>query len=519
MYATYGIKRALQVNQNGIATIFGDRTRTWKEVYERVTRFAGGLRDRGINNGERVAILALNSDRYFEYFFSVPWAGGVVVPLNIRLAPAELIYLLNDSEATILVIDDAFKSMLPELLPELTSVKTIIYADDQEPPENSEHYEDIITQSSPVEDAEHASEDIYGLFYTGGTTGLPKGVMLTHNNIFVHSLTVPSTFNYSQNTVYLHAGPMFHLADGASTFAMTNLGGVHVFIPRFDPVLVLEAFEQHKVSNCLLVPTMINMLNNHPDVQNYNTDSLVRIIYGASPMPEAVAFKAMELFPNVNFTQAYGMTETSPMLAFLPPECHQPGNPLFSKMRSAGQSVPGVTIKIADADDNEIERNQVGHILVSGPGIMKGYWKQPKVTEETLRGGWMHTGDMGYMDDDGFIYLVDRAKDMIISGGENIYSAETESAIYALDGIAECAVIGVPSKQWGETVHAVIVVKPDYTLTEEQVIEHCKTLIAGYKCPRSVTVRAEPLPISGAGKILKNKLREPYWEGYKKQVN
>lgn len=519
MYLSQCVSRAVQINSNGIATVFGERKRTWTEFKDRSARLAQGLKGLGIGADDRVAMLALNSDRYLEYYFSVPWAGGVVVPINIRLAPPEILFTINDSETKILIVDDAFAAMLPALQGQMDTVTDIIFAGEGETPEGCVNYEDIIKSNTPAEDAGRNGDDLAGLFYTGGTTGRSKGVMLTHDNLMSNTLNIVHASQIDEEVVYLHAAPMFHLADCASTFAITLAGGCHSFIPKFDPEHALKTIAAHKVSNCLLVPTMVNMLVHFPGIKNYDLSSFDRLMYGASPMPEALLLQAMELLPNCRFSQGYGMTETSPLITFLEPKYHTTKGPNAGRLTSAGRVGVATEVKIADEDDNEVSRGAVGEVLVRGPNVMKGYWKMEELTQETLRGGWMHTGDMAYMDEDGFIYIVDRSKDMIISGGENVYSTETENAIYQHPAVMECGVIGIPHKDWGEMVHAVVVLHAGKTLTEEELKAHCAELIAGYKCPRSVSFQDEPLPISGAGKILKTELRKPFWDGKEKGVS
>ena len=264
---------------------------------------------------------------------------------------------------------------------------------------------------------------------------------------------------------------------------------------------------------------MVNMVVNHPEVENFDLTALDSVTYGASPMPEAVIERAMEVMPHVRFFQAYGQTETSPALTVLGSQYHVLDGPNAGKLKSCGQAIPGVEIAIFDENDNEVPRGTVGQICAQGDNVMLGYWNMPDVTAETLRGGWIHTGDGGYMDEEGFVYIVDRVKDMIISGGENVYSVEVENVIYQHPSVAECAVIGVPDEQWGERVHAIVRLKDGMALGAEELLEHCKGLIAGFKCPRSVDFTDTPLPVSGAGKILKRELRAPYWEGQTRSVS
>lgn len=282
---------------------------------------------------------------------------------------------------------------------------------------------------------------------------------------------------------------------------------------------MIRLVETHKITHLLLVPTMITMMVHHPEVGKHDLSSVERLLFGASPMPEAVLHRASEIMPATQFVHLYGQSEASPVLTMLDPRYTCFEGPYAGRVKSAGRAVLDCSIRIHDVDDNEVPRGTIGEICARGSMVMLGYWKQPELTAQTLRNGWLHTGDGGYMDDEGFIFIVDRVKDMIISGGENVYSAETEEALYNHPAVAECAVIGVPDDTWGERVHAIVRLKPGMRATGEALIVHCHTLIANYKCPRSVDLRDEPLPLSGAGKILKTELRKPFWEDKGKRVN
>lgn len=516
MFITQTLRRAVQINGKGIATIFGERRRTWAQFQERVARLASALKDMNVGQEDRVAILSLNSDHYLEYFYGVAWAGAASNPVNIRLAPPEIAYTLNDSGSAVLFIDDAFSKMLPALRPLLTVVRHVVFIGDGPCPDSCIEYERLLAQSAPIPDANAGGSDLAGLYYTGGTTGKSKGVMLSHDNIVYNALNVLAALGYDDRSIYLHAAPMFHLADMASTFAVTMAAGTHVAVPRFDVDAVLGMIAKHRVTHSMLVPTMINLLVNFGRIADYDLSSLRRLMYGASPMPEAVLKKTMTLLPGVELAQGYGQTEAAPVITFLEPRFHVEGG---SKLTSAGRPAYGVEVMIVDPQDRDLPRGQVGEICARGMNVMQGYWGLKEQTEQTLRKGWLHTGDVGYMDEDGFVFIVDRAKDMVISGGENVFSIEVEGAIYEHPAVQECAVIGVPSELWGEAVHAVVVPKPDVLVTAEEIIEHCRQRIAGYKLPRSVSFRREPLPASGAGKILKTELRKPYWEGHIRQVS
>ena len=514
MYLTQGINRAAQTNPGGTATVFGARRHTWTQTASRIARLAGGMAARGFAKGDRAAVLALNSDRYFEFLFAAPTAGGAVVPLNTRLAAPEIAYMLEDSGATFLFVDTAFAPVLDQLHGQMARVHTVVWLDDGPAPAGMVPFESLL-DAPPITEARSGGDDLAGLFYTGGTTGVSKGVMLSHRNLVANAANMIAAIGYGQESVYLHAAPMFHIADNAPALAVSMYGGMHVFIPRFDAAAAAAAISAEKVTTTLLVPTMINALANFPDLAKFDMNSLVKMPFGASPMPTAVLRKAIEVLPNCKFYHLYGMTEAAPLVTAAAPEAAH--DPLLNK--SCGKAALMVDIRIADDNDNEVPRGTPGEVQVRGPNIMLGYWNKPQATETAMRGGWYHSGDGGFMDEQGHVFIVDRLKDMIISGGENIYSAEVENAIATHPGVAEVAVIGVPHEKWGETVHAIVVPRPGHTLTEDEVIAHCRSMIAGFKCPRGVEVRAAPLPLSGAGKILKTELRKPYWSGLEKQVN
>lgn len=519
MYLTQALKRTMQIAGGVLATSCAGRERNWRECRDRVARMAGALRALGLEDGGRAAILALNSDRYFEFFYAVPWSGGVFVPINIRLAAPEIAYWLNDSGAEILFIDDRFLPMLDALDGQIESIRELIYIGDGPIPDGMHGYERLIAENAPIDDAGRGYDDLAGLFYTGGTTGRSKGVMLSHRNLVCNSYNVIAGFGYEAGMRWLHAAPMFHIADGLSVFGVTMIGGSHYFIPGFTPEDCLRAISEHRITDTLLVPTMVNALVNHPDIDDHDLSSMDRITYGASPMPEAVIRRAMDVIPDCGFIHAYGQTECAPLSTFNGPEFHVLDGPNAGMFKSAGRAALGVEIAIRDEDGQEVPRGEVGEICVRGPNVMLGYWRQPELTKLALRDGWMRSGDAGRMDENGFIYVVDRLKDMIISGGENIYSAEVENALHQHDAVAEAAVIGVPDDQWGERVHAIVRLQDGATVEAEDLIAHCRTLIAAFKCPRGVDFRDDPMPLSGAGKILKTELREPYWAGREKQIN
>ncbi|MFD6354210.1 acyl-CoA synthetase [Nocardia tengchongensis] len=514
MYLTQGLHRATQQNPDAAMTVYGERTRTNREVMDRVARLAGALRGLGVAPGDRVAILSLNSDRYHEYLLAVPWADAVLNPVNIRWSAAEIAYSLEDSDSRVLLVDDAFAPLVPALHERFDGLTTVIHCGDGATPDGMTSYEALIDAAEPIADARRGGDALAGIFYTGGTTGFPKGVMLSHTNLMTSALGgVATGYLMAPDAVFLHAAPMFHLADLAGWLGVLIAGGTHVMIPAFDPVAVLNAVQQHRVTSSVLVPVMIQLLADHPRAAEFDLGSVEYLMYGASPISEAVLERAMRLFPRAGFTQAYGQTEAAPIITLLGPEEHRSG-----RLRSAGKAVPHSEIRIVDADGLDVPAGAVGEVVTRGGHIMLGYWNKPDETAAALRTGWLHTGDGGYLDADGYLHIVDRLKDMIVSGGENVYSAEVENAIAAHPAVAAVAVIGVPDDEWGERVHAVIVCKPGHTVTPAEIREHTKERIAAYKAPRSVDL-VEALPVSGAGKILKRDLREEYWGDKARMVN
>jgi acyl-CoA synthetase (AMP-forming)/AMP-acid ligase II len=519
MGITQWVERAVQQNPHGRATMFGARTRRWDEFGARVVRFAGGLQALDVRSGDRVAVLALNSDRYLEAYAAVPWAGAVIVPLNTRWSPPENIYAINDSGATVLLVDDTFAALASSIRAEIASVRAVIHMGDGATPAGMMSYEQLVDSSASVPDAGRTGEDLAGIFYTGGTTGFPKGVMLSNRSLCASATASLNLLPATQDFVFLHAAPMFHLADFAGTMIGFLTGAEHAIVPSFVAERVLAAIEEHRVTVALFVPTMIHALVAHPMLSKTDLSSLQCLFYGASPMPEELLHRALRALPQCRFTQLYGQTELSPVATALPPEYHTLEGPTAGRLTSAGRAVSCCQVEVVDAHGVEVPRGTVGEIRVRGSNTMLGYWNKPDETAATLRDGWVYTGDAGRMDQEGFLYVVDRIKDMIISGGENVYTAEVENACVKHPAVSQCAVIGVPDETWGEAVHAIVILKDGQHLLAEDLIAHCHRLIAGYKCPRRVEFRGEPFPLSGAGKVLKRELRAPHWMGRRRQIN
>ncbi|MGB3323896.1 MAG: long-chain fatty acid--CoA ligase [Mycolicibacterium fortuitum] len=506
MYLTQSLHRIVQQCPDGLLTVFGDRQRSAAQSADRIARLAAALQKLGVQRDDRVGFLGLNGDRFHEYLFAVPWADAAVNPINIRWSPAEIAYSLVDSGTRMLFVDDAFAPMLPAIRAAGAELVAVVHCGEAPTPEGLLDYEQLIADSEPIADCRRGGDALFGVFYTGGTTGHPKGVMLSHDNVIISALgCLAADYCVTHRGRMLHAAPMFHLAAIASWIITGIAGSTHVFVPMFSPAGVAQAISDHQVTDTVLVPTMIQMLVDDPHTAECDLTSLKHISYGASPMSEAVLARAQSALPSAGFGQAYGMTELGPAATYLSPEDH--ADP--TRLRSAGRALPHVEVRIVDTDDRELPRGEIGEIVARGDNVMRGYWNRPEETAAALRDGWMHTGDMGRMDEDGFVFVVDRLKDMIISGGENVYSAEVENALAKHPAVAAAAVIGLSDARWGERVHAVVVLKPGNSASEDVLQEHCRTLIAGYKIPRSVDFAAE-LPMSGAGKILKRELRERY---------
>ena len=359
-------------------------------------------------------------------------------------------------------------------------------------------------------------DDPVVLMYTGGTTGLPKGVLLDHRAEMLNLYHVNQKWRFDRDDVFLHQTPMFHAASMGGMLGVPAQGGASVFLPLFDPAQVMTLCERHQVTQTVMVPTMIGMLVNHPEFSPERLASLRCLTYGASPMPETLLQQLLTSFPALDIYQGYGMTESSAVLTALGPDDHRAGG---ARLRSAGKPLFGVVLSIQDPNGDPVAPGETGEVCARAGNFMREYWKKPDATADAFRGGWYHTGDAGYVDPDGYLYLVDRVKDMIVTGGENVYSVEVENAIASHPDVAQVAVIGVPSEKWGEAVHAVVVVREGATVTDVELIEYTREWIAGYKVPKSLELRTEPLPLSGAMKVLKRELRAPYWEGHERAVN
>jgi long-chain acyl-CoA synthetase len=487
---------------------------TFAQHFDRVGRLVGGLRSMGVGRGDRFAIMTLNSPEYLEMYHAAFLGGGVVNPLNLRFAPKELEYVLRDSGTKVCFVDMFFAGLI-DSVKEAAGIEHVVLVGGGDVP-HTVTYDDLLASSPRVIPDEGEETDPVMLMYTGGTTGLPKGVLLDQRAEMLNAYHVMMRLPMGRQTVNLLQTPMFHAASMFSVLGGPAVGAHSVVLPMFEPAAVMNAVEKFQPTVTVMVPTMIGLTMAHPEFRPSGLGSFTDLVYGASPMPQALLERVLGLYPDMNIWQGYGMTESSSIICILGPEEHRKGG---AYLRSAGAPFTGVVLSIQDEEGREVPVGDTGEVCARAGNYMIEYWNKPEATADAFRGGWYHTGDAGYLDADGYLYLVDRVKDMIVTGGENVYSTEVENAIAHHPAVAQVAVIGVPSEKWGEAVHAIVVLKPDAVATEQEIIEHAREWIAGYKVPKSVEFRAEPLPLSGAMKVLKKDLRAPYWEGRERSVN
>lgn len=497
-----------------VGVLDGDYTATFAEHLDRVLRLGDGIgRELGLARSDRYAVMALNSHLYLELYHAGFLGSGVINPLNLRLAPKELEFILRDSGTEVVFVDAPFAPLIDRVREDAGIEKVVLVGAGDVPHDLT--IEDLIEAGEPKVPEEPEEDEPVILMYTGGTTGLPKGVVIDSRAAMIDMYKVAAAFPLGADQVYLHQTPMFHAASFGGILTQPAVGGATTFVPLFDPAAVLDVIEQHSVTATVMVPTMIQMMLDHPAFRPERLASMRALIYGASPMPLALLERLLDLVPDLDVYQGYGMTENCGVLTCLGPDEHRAGG---ARLRSAGRPVLGSVVSIQDTDGNVLGSGETGEVCARAGNFMKEYWNRAEQTAEAFAGGWYHTGDAGYLDDEGYLFLVDRVKDMIVTGGENVYSAEVENAIGSHSAVSQVAVIGIPSERWGEAVHAIVVVKADETVSEEELQAWARDRIAGYKVPKSIEMRTDPLPLSGAMKVLKRELRAPYWEGKERSV-
>jgi len=503
------LDRTLRLFGAQTAVVDAEGNFTWTQFGDRIARAASVLQSFGVEPGERFAIVSPNSFRMAEITHGGYWMGAVPVPINFRLAPPEIGYIVENAECGLLIVEQGFAGLLDA--PELANWSQNALMLGAPAGDGRPHYDGSLAEAEPEPPYTGArEEDEALLLYTGGTTGKSKGVPLSHRNILANAMQIGLMTAPRADDVYLHVAPMFHSADLLAN-PSTLVGAAHHFLPKFSSEAVFRAIQEFGVTTCLLTPSMIIVLLQDPKLDDYDVSSLRQVMYGSAPLDATWIRKAVERFDGVEFLGSYGLTETSPLLTIHPMAEHKRAIAARDDelLRSVGRPLVGVDMKIVGDDGTPAGPGEAGEVVVRGPNVSKGYWKRPEATAEAFRESWLYTGDIGQMDEQGRLYLLDRKKDMIITGGENVYSSEVEAALYQNPKVQECAVVGVPDEVYGEALLAAVVPVPGETLSDEELIAHCRGKIGGYKIPRRYVFLKE-LPKSAVNKVLKNELRRLY---------
>jgi len=514
------LPKAVKLYPHREAVVCGAVRMSYQEFGDRVGRLCHGLSALGLQRKDRVAILHENCHVFLETYFAAASLGLILVPLNYRLSSKELAVILEDSGSRVLIAQDTFREKAETLPAAVSGLEKIIWTQCVPGPalgEKEYDYEALLMSQGqkPVADLFLQDDEVAHLYYTSGTTGRPKGVMLTHKNVKSHALGTIAELQLSDRDHWFHVAPLFHLADAWATFAITWVGGKHVIVPAFDPLSVLRLIEEEKITLTNLIPTMLNMMVNHAEVGRFDYSSLRVLLSGGAPIAPEVVRRIIDTF-KCDYIQTYGMTETSPYLTLSILKDHLKALPWKEQLlfkASTGREFIGIRLKVVDAAGQEVARDnkQVGEIVVKGDSVTPGYWNLPEETQKALQDGWLQTGDLAVVNEEEYVTIVDRKKDMIITGGENVYSTEVENVLYTHPAVLEAAVIGVPDPKWGEAIKACVVLKPGKKTTEKDLIAFCKDHLAHYKAPKSVDF-LEALPRTGSGKIFKKDLRDPHWE-------
>ena len=495
MIHAHSLGRAARYHSGASALAQGNARPTFQELNSRVGAIAAMLQREGFRVGDRLALFLPNGGEYLELIYACAWLGIVAVPLNTRLSAAEVDRILSDATPRGLVRH----SSLPA-------------PSTQVPWEHILDMQPLETDGGDHPPVIYDPEAVLALIYTSGTTGRPKGVAVTHAALLANMDHVNYWWPCTQGGVYLHAAPLFHIADFPFMFAAPAFGTCQITIPKFSPQVFCATVQQYRVTRTVLVPTMINLLTQFEHLADYDLSSLVELGYGGSPIAPELIHRARQALPDIKLVQVYGLSETG-FLTGLRDHEHTPG-----RLLSCGRSCPGIDLRVVDEEGREVPAGHPGELVVRGANVMSGYWNNPEQNQLAFREGMFRTGDIGYQDADGFVYILDRLKDMIVTGGENVYSGEVEAVIYQHPAVLEAAVFGIPDPQWGELVMACVVLKPGATVTADPLIAHCRQFLAGYKIPRRIEFSAEELPKSGSGKILKKSLREQFWGHGGRQV-
>ena len=511
------LQKALELYPEKIGLIDGDRSYTYQQIGERVAGLARFLESQGIQTQDRISILEVNSHAFLEVYYAVAGLGAILNPLNYRLAAREVAFILKDTGSRWLIASTRFAPVVIETLKKGTHLEGIVWIGDEPDAPSSiqcHSYEEVIAANPGGFQANSVDENqIAHLYYTSGTTGRPKGVMLTHKNVCHHALGTIAELKLVDTDIWGHIAPMFHLADAWATFAITWVGGRHVMVGEFEAETVMSTMEKEKMTLSNLIPTMLNLMIKHPRVNEFDFSSLRVILSGGAPIAPEIVRSIMEAF-GCDYIQTYGMTETSPYLTFSILKEHLttlPAEEQLTFKSKTGRPFIGVDLKVVDENGAPVaaDGQQVGEIWVQGDSVTPGYWNLAEETANAFTDGWLRTGDLATLDSEGYVNIVDRKKDMIVTGGENVYSTEVENVLYMHPKILEAAVFGVPDEKWGEAVNAAIVLKAGETATQEEIISFCKEYQAAYKAPKTI-VFLDELPKTGSGKIYKKGLRDSH---------
>ncbi|MDB5331387.1 MAG: hypothetical protein JWP03_2538 [Phycisphaerales bacterium] len=495
MIYTQTIERALRYYPQHTALRLGEKRITFRELQERIERVAASLINHGFTRGDRLAILLPNGSEYIELIYACSRLGVITIPLNLRLSPIEIDHVLMDASPRGLIRHSSLPVPTVRLSWELVL--------DKEP---------LDASNESVPDAIYDPESVLAMIYTSGTTGHPKGVVITHANLLSNIHFLNYWMRYEEGGVYLHAAPMFHILDFPTLFAAPAFGTYQVTIPKFTVQSFCETVARERVTATALVPTMLNFLTQFPDLNRFDLSSLKQVVYGGSPIAPELIRRIRALFPNLKLVQGYGLSETG-FLTGLQDHEHTE-----DRLLSCGRPCPGIDVRVVDQSGKQVEVGQPGELVARGANVMQGYWNNPKETESVFRDGMIRTGDLGYQNADGYVYILDRIKDLIVTGGEKVYCGEVEAVFYAHPAVEEAAVFGIPDPVWGELVTACVVLKAGKALTADELIAHCRRTLANFKVPRRIEFSESELPKSGSGKILKRILRERYWTHQKRAV-
>lgn len=506
-----------------IGVIDGDKQFTYAQFGQRTHKLANALRGLGCEKGDRISFLTYNTHQLLEAYFGVVEAGGILNPINIRLTPQDIAFILNHSGSKMLFFHKDFAPLVQGIKGSLDSCKTYVVMEAPRAEPATHEYEQVLGPASAEYHRREIDEnEIAELFYTSGTTGQPKGAAITHRTLYLHAMNTAIAMHTSDTDVILHIVPLFHVNGWGTPQMLTMVGGTHVMLRKIDPAMLLGLVQQHKVTRMFGVPTIFNALLNFPDLGKYDLSSVENVMLGGAPSAPALVKAIQERF-GCRCIVGYGLTETTPVLTLAWPKAHLAAEPVekqLERQSKTGYPLPGISLRVVDSDGRDVrpDGQQIGEIVVHSNVVMDGYYKDPEGTRNAIRDGWFHTGDMAVQDEEGYVLIMDRSKDIIISGGENISSVEIENCLYAHPKVFECAVVAVPDDKWGEVPKALVVLKPGQTATPDELIAYCKANLAGFKVPKSIELR-DSLPKGGTGKILKANLREPYWEGMAKRVH